>query len=361
MPDFDTPLPTLMLDAYSSAWTWPQPPFENRRTMAPLPKGGQPCRIETLTGAMVTGELVDFSATAMTLIFRIRPDSDAVSLPFDKIRSLTLTTPWPLTAVAPTAPDAPIERVPSAAQERDYKVELRPSGQLTGRTLGHVQQDIGLFLFVPQDDATAVLRIFVPYQACAAVTFGASLEEQAAERWIATPEQLLAALEAQKRRPMQPLGEALLELGLVTAGVLERVAREQGAARERPLGEMLVAAGRLTRADLQTALAFKMGYPMVDLARFPLDAAAVRTLPHQAVVEHRALPLMRHADQLIVAVDELSHMPQLQALSALAQLKVVPVLATNASMVTALTTLAQRLGSDPWAHNVPAHLAKLLG
>lgn len=358
MPDFDTPLPTLMLDAHSSAWTWPQPPFENRRTMVPLPEGGQPCRIETLTGATVTGELVDFAATALTLSFRIRPDSDAVSLAFDKIRSLTLTTPWPLVAAAP---DAPIERVPSAAQERDFKVELRPSGHLTGRTLGHVQQDIGLFLFVPQDDATAVLRVFVPYQACAAVTFGASLEEQATERWIATPEQLLAAIEAQKRRPMQPLGAALLELGLVTAGVLERVAREQGAERERPLGEMLVAAGRLTRADLQTALAFKMGYPMVDLGRFPLDAAAVRTLPHQAVVEHRALPLMRHADQLIVAVDELSHVPQLQALSALAQLKVVPVLATNASMVTALTTLAQRLGSDPWGHNVPAHLAKLLG
>jgi hypothetical protein len=358
MTDPDTPFPTLMLDAPVSAWSWPAPPFGHSRAMAPLPEGVEPCRIETLTGAAVTGELVEFAATALMLRFRIRPDSDPVSLGFDKIRSLTLTTPWPLVAV--TA-GAPIERVPSAAQERDYRVDLASGGQLTGRTLGHVQQVMGLFLFVPHDDATAVLRVFVPQQACAAVSFGASIEEQAAERWIATPEQLLAALEAQQRRPMRPLGEALLELGLVTPNVLERVAREQGATRQQPLGELLVAAGRLTRADLQTALAYKMGYPMVDLARFPIETEAVRLLPHQAVLEHRALPLMRHGERLIVAVDELSQIPHLQGLSALAQLKVVPVLASNASMVAALSTLAQRLGTDPWGHNVPAHLARLLG
>lgn len=353
MTEPDTPFPTLMLDVPVSSWSWPAPPFGHSRTMAPLPTGAEPCRIQTHTGATVTGELLEFAATALTLRFRLNPDSEPLSLGFDKIRSLTLTTPWPL---VPVRSDVPVERVPSAAQERDYRVDLSAAGQLTGRTLGHVQQGIGLFLFVPHDDGAAVLRVFVPNQAGAVVSFGASPEELAVERWIHTPDQLLAALEAQARRPMQPLGAALIELGLVTQGVLDRVAREQGDAREQPLGQMLVAGGWLTRADLQTALAYKMGYPMVDIVRFPIDANTVRLLPHQAVVEYRALPLMRHGVQLIVAVDELSHIPQLQSLSALAQLKVVPVLASNTSMVTALSTLAQRLGTDPWSHNVPTHL-----
>jgi hypothetical protein len=185
------------------------------------------------------------------------------------------------------------------------------------------------------------------------------VQEKAAERWIAMPAQLLAALDAQRTAPIKPLGDALVDLGFVSREMLERAVSEQGPARARPLGEALVAAGLLDSADLQTALAHKMGYPLVDLARFPLDRKAVDKMSHRAMIDNRAVPVMLHGDQLIVAIDNLSRIPRLQSLEALAGLKVVPVLASRERIKLALAALPQRLGSDCWADNVPLHLKAL--
>ena len=50
--------------------------------------------------------------------------------------------------------------------------------------------------------------------------------------------------------------------------------------RSVPLGEMLVRMGVVSRDDLQTALARKMGYPLVDLDAFPVEAEALRKLSY---------------------------------------------------------------------------------
>lgn len=356
LPTIATPLPTLMLDT-ATAWEWPQPPFARRHRMAPLEPGSQPCRIETPNGVTVEGQLVHFDVLAGNLQVRLSNGGIALTLPFGKFRRLTLTTPWPL---ARRAPDAPVERVPTAAQDRGYRIELAAGGHLAGRTTGHVQEDYGWYFFAPLDDGAATQRVFVPQPACAEVSFGKSAEEKAAERWIATPQQLLAALDAQSSAQIKPLGEALVDLGFITRGVLDRAVSDQTPERERPLGEELVAAGLLERADLRTALAHKMGYPLVDLARFPIDVQAARRLSQKSMLEHNAFPLLQDGERLIVAIDDLKRIPRLQALQALARLKVVPVLASHGRIALALAALPQRLGNDRWAENVPLHLKTLL-
>ena len=52
---------------------------------------------------------------------------------------------------------------------------------------------------------------------------------------------------------------------------------------------MLVAAGMIKRSDLRTALAHKMGYPLVDLTRFPVDPVAAAKLSHRLAVLYRAI------------------------------------------------------------------------
>ena len=355
-PEPSTPLPLLSLDE-ALGWEWPQPPFTHRQAMASIDTAVQPCRVETLNGAAVDGQLVHFDAAAAVLRFRIGPGGEPLALPFSKFVRLTLTTPWFL---ARREPDAPVERVPAAAQERGYRVELIAGGQLTGRTMGYVLQDGGVYLFAPVDDGAAVERVFVPQDACQAVHFGKSAEERAAERWIATAEALFAAIEAQKHAAIKPLGEALVDLGFISRSALDRAVSAQRSESDRPLGEELVAAGLLDRADLQTALAHKMGYPLVDLARFPIDEAAARKLPQKSMVEHNALPLIQNGDRLVVAIDDLVRVPQLQALQALAGLKVVPVLASRERIAMALAALPQRLTHDRWADNVPLHLRSLV-
>jgi Type II secretion system (T2SS), protein E, N-terminal domain len=349
-PDPATPLPTLMLDAELD-WHWPQPPFARRDAMMPLLDGVQRCRVETHNGVAVEGELVSFDIAARELRFRIGSDGAPLALPFAKFRRVTLTAPWLL---ARRAPDAPVERVPSGAQERGYTVTLAAGGQLSGRTLGHVRQDVGTFLFWPLEGGTAVLRQFVPADAATEIVFGRSAEESAMERWVATPEALIAAIAAQASARPMALGDALLDLGLITRGQLEQALSEQGPDRDRPLGELLVLRGLITRADLQTALAHKMGYPLVDLTRYPLDANAVRCLSPQAMQDHHALPLLADGARLIVAVDELSRIPALRALESLAGLDVAPVLAPRGRLAVALEAVVHR--SDLWATNVPTHL-----
>ena len=347
MRDTETPLPTLILDEVC-AWQWPQPPFVRRHVMALLDTSEPGCCIETPRGASVQGQLVRFDPEAGGLRFRIGPGGEPLTLSFAKFHRLTLTEPWPL---ARRAADAPVERVPTAAQERSYRIELAGGGQLSGRTLGHVRQPCGLFLFSPLDDGAAVQRVFVPQQVCAAVEFAKSAQERAVERWIATPDELFAALEAQKRARIKPIGQALLDLGLVTREVLAHALDVQGPDRDRPLGELLVAQGLLQRADLTTALAHKMGYPLVDLERFPIEKNATSKLSLRVMREHNALPLLLRGDELIVAVDDPQRIGQLQSLAALAELELVPVLAACGRIAMALTVL--EAAQDHWAGNVP--------
>lgn len=281
---------------------------------------------------------------APSLSFRTSSGGAPVQLPFERFVRLTLLEP--LVPAARRA-GAPIERVPTAAQERSYRLQLTQTGVwLEGRTLGHVERDEALYLFAPIDGDRSVQRVLVPRSAYSRCEFGASAEELVARQWLATPEALRLALAEQDRKPIQPIGTSLLQLGLLTQEQLDRALAEP--AGERPLGERLVAAGVLSRSDLQTALAHKMGYPLVDLERFPIDPQAVVKLPFKAAVAARTLPLMVDGQRLVVAVDRPSRLDKLHGLQAFAGLRLAPVLAPKHRILAALAKLGK---DDPWAAN----------
>lgn len=345
-----TPLPTITL-SIEDEWAWPLPPFAHAQSMSALPSGALPCRVESAGGVTFEGELVEFDVARERMRVRVGRDGDPLWLPFSRMRRLTVLKPW---TQARQAPGAPLERMPAAAQERDYTAELSAGGQVAGRTIGHVRQRCGWFLYAPADGGHAVLRQFVPTATCTGVSLGKSVEELAAERWVATPEQLLAAVQAQLKATIRPLGESLCELGLVTQHELDRAVRAQAqASNDQPLGEALVSAGVITGADLQTALAHKMGYPVIDLLRFPVDPKAVKRLSAAVMHEHRALPLMQEGNRLFVAVDSLGSVATLKSLQSVAGLDVVPVIAPRGRLSVALA--AHIKSSDVWASNITAY------
>ena len=343
MPE-DFAFPPL-IEQTTDRWHWPLPPFSWRHLAPPDNDVAQPCRIESHGGACVEGEMLGFDPAAATLSLRTAPDAPAVTLPFARFRRLTLTTPL---SAASALSGAPLERIPAAAQERDYRLQPRGSGsEIVGRTAGHVDAPEGLYLFAPLDEDQSVLRQFVPRSAYVRCEFGASAEETAALHWIATPQDLLAAIERQQRMPVLPIGRSMLELGLLTQAQLDRaLARQTG---EQPLGEMLVADGVILRADLQTAIAHKMGYPLVDLARFPVDPAVAQMLPQRRAAEYRALPLMIDKPRLIVAVDRPQRLEKLRTVPSFARYTVVPVLASRGQIMLAI---ARASPQDVWSQNI---------
>lgn len=339
-----TPFPTLFTED-CARWCWPAPPFSWRHQPVPGVDQPQPCLIEVQPATTVAGEMLGFDPVARTLTFRTSPRGAAVSLSFARFRRLTMTEPL---RPAERGPGVPPERVPSAAQEREYRLyQSSESTALTGRTTGHVETAEGLYLFTPVDEEASLQRVFVPRSAYARCEFGSSAEEAASRRWIASPRELLEAIEHQQRNPVLPLGQSLLELGLVTPGQLNRALSQQTG--NVPLGESLVAIGIISRGDLQTALAHKMGYPLVDLTRFPIEPAATAKLPRHIATSHWTVPLMLHEDQLIVAVDKPSRVTKLRALHAYAQAVIVPVLASRLQVLLAL----DRLSRDVWLQHVP--------
>ncbi len=338
-----TPFPTL-IDEAPEKWQWPVPPFAWRHRPAPGNHIAQPCRVEGLAGTPVEGEMLGFDPASRTLTFRSSADGPMVELAFARFRRLTLTAP--LQPVARTS-GAPAERVPAAAQERDYRLQSHGSAApLAGRTAGHVETADGLYLFTPVDEEASVQRVFVPRAVYTRCEFGPSAEEVAARMWIASPRELLAAIERQQRMPVLPLGQSLLDLGLITQTQLERALARQ--THDTPLGESLVSIGVISRADLQTALAHKMGYPLVDLARFPVDPKATAKLPQRVAIGHRAMPLMLDHARLIVAVDKPARVIKLGAIHTFARLTVVPVLAPRLQLMAAL----EKLSNDVWSGHV---------
>jgi hypothetical protein len=326
-------------------WQWPLPPAGRRHVPPPLGTP-QACRIETQTGTPLEGVMLDFDPSKRRLHFRIAPDSPDVSLSFARFHRLTLTTP--LQPVARAA-GAPRERVPAVAQQRDYllqRVGEANAPALTGRTAGYAEAAEGMYLFTPLDDEGALQRVFVPRTAYSRCEFGASAEELASRHWIASPAKLLEAVSQQQLQPAMPLGQSLLELGLVTQAQLDRTMA--GLDGKTALGEALVGCGLVSRADMRTALAHKMGFPLVDLQRFPLDAAALALLPLRTAISHRVMPLLLEQQQLIVAVDRPSRVAKLRLLDAYAQTPIVPVLALKSQILLALN----RQSGEGWNLNV---------
>jgi Type II secretion system (T2SS), protein E, N-terminal domain len=327
-------------------WQWPPPPLAWRHVPPPPIGTPQACSVEGYRGSTMHGQMLGFDTAQRDLVLRTAEDSPMGRLAFSRFRRLTLHEPL---RQAPRPEGAPRETVPAAAQERGYTLHAPSDSReppLTGRTAGHVQTADGMFLYTPIEDDTAVLRVFVPGSAFSSAEFGDSAEEVAARLWIGTPAELLDAIERQHQKPMQPLGHSLLVLGLLTPAKLDAVlARPKGALA---LGETLVSEGVISHTDLQTALAHKMGHPLVDLTRFPIDPAAMALLPRRMAESHGAMPLMLDQGRLIVAIDTPARVVELHALQVYAERPVVPVLAPRSQILTALL----RLSDDVWKQHV---------
>jgi type II secretory ATPase GspE/PulE/Tfp pilus assembly ATPase PilB-like protein len=144
---------------------------------------------------------------------------------------------------------------------------------------------------------------------------------------------------------MVRIGEALTALGYISDVQLEDALQQQRLDRSVPLGELLVRNGIVSRADLQTALARKMGYPLVDVLKFPADAEAVAKLPYAVASRVPALPLMVRNGRLVVAVEDPSNRGKIDEVEFAAQCKAVPVLVRAGVLLGAIDSAYEKLGA----------------
>ncbi len=372
--------------ARSAAFCWPTPPFAGypAATEQTQPES---CVIVGINGKELLGRLILFVPEQRVANVQVGGARTTLPLHFNQFRSLALSGP-----IEPLGADGAPPLAPPARTR--YTIRLKGDALLEGETLGHVQSELGVFLFPPQGARGAATRLFVPQESIASVEIGARLGDLLVETRAATPEQvqeaarvqqdlrqrklgdilvaqhsvtpvqLLAAIEQQSRMPMVRIGEALIALGLIDQRQLEEALEQQKSDRSVPIGELLVRLGRISRQDLQTALARKMGYPLVDVGSFPIEAEALRRLPHPVAERLRALPLLLRDGALVVAVEDPSKRATLEELEFASQCKVAPVLARHGDLAAALQIAYARIGvetADTSAfESDPAEAGKLL-
>lgn len=171
------------------------------------------------------------------------------------------------------------------------------------------------------------------------------IEAQLATK-VATPLNLVLALDQQSKKPMVRIGDTLVNMGLITPAQLATALEEQALDRTVPLGEVLVRKKVITRKSLLHALARKMGYPLVDLNAFPIDPDALVKVPFHAAMRMQLIPLMVRDGALIVAMEDPSRRTVLAELEFSTQCKVVPVLVEPGEIEPTLREAYAKLGAE---------------
>ena len=354
---------------------WPAPPSIGYTAPPPLAEP-EPCELEGPNGRVNVGRLLRFDPEAGQVQVLIPPGRNPLTLRFTQFRRLSLVRPLePAPASDGLRMDATTPLLPQNLLQ-PYRLRFKDGSETVLSSVGLIDKPLGLFTFSPIDASGRLLRSLYPRPMLVSVDVapaGAvtpadddqdtapmgldelptarpagkpSLGDMLAGAQITTAEQLAKAIDQQAKMPMVRIGEALVGLGFITEAQLADALKLQSSDRRLPLGELLVSRGDVTRADLQTALSRKMGYPIVDVAAFPVENEAALRLPLAAARRLTALPLMMRAGRLVVALEDPSARVAIDEIEFSAQCKVLPVLARAGTLALAIDRVYMRLGKD---------------
>lgn len=367
----DAPPPSDSVKTRHTGFRWPTPPFAGY-PLAGEQTQAEACTIEGVNGKLANGRLMAFLPDDQVANVQVPPARTTLPLRFNQFRSLALTEP--LKPQATLQGEAHADMLTHRPRSK-YRIEMQDGAVLQGETIGHVDSLYGLFLFPPLDDAGTVSRLFVPRELIKASEVGERIGELLVQSQAVTADQvakaaqvqqelrtqkvgdilvgkrivsaplLLAAIEEQSKMPMVRIGEALMALKLVTQKQLNDALEQQKVDRTVPLGELLIRLGSVSREDLQTALSRKMGYPLVDVAQFPIETDALKRLPYQVAQRLQALPLLLRDTTLVVALGDPSKRAIIDEIEFAAQCKVAPVLARYGDLDLKLNAAYKGIGA----------------
>lgn len=359
---------------------WAMPPAANAGGTWPLGTS-EPCSILGLNDKSFNARLAQFDASAGMATVFVPPARSPMQIRFAQFQRLTLTEPMMPSSNGVNAAPGWADRVPG---DTEFQVQLNNGKSHSGRTIGHVETERGLFLFPPVGEGGLVQRMFYPRTAYRRVDFGPRLGDVLVSKNTLSPQQLHDALQEQQRirnlklgemlvevnlitqpqlqqalalqarTPMLRLGEALISLRILSSEALAQALRSQTRNRNLPLGELLVNHGVISRDELREALEVKRAQmpeddlSLVDHLALPVTLTLSPQSGPAPAEEDKAAPprsvdalLNEHVttvEQLHAAIDAQSRMPMVRIGEALIGLGYI----TEGQLADALT----RQGKD---------------
>ncbi len=134
------------------------------------------------------------------------------------------------------------------------------------------------------------------------------------------------------------IGEILVELGIVSDDDVGRalaLQRETG----KKLGDVLLSEGIVAPRDLLRALAVQFDLEFVDLSERKIDLELAQQIPPQLARHHRALPVWRRDDKIVVAMANPVDVLALDDIRDSLRRPVLPVMADSEQIMAAIARL----------------------
>ncbi len=134
------------------------------------------------------------------------------------------------------------------------------------------------------------------------------------------------------------IGEILVELGIVSDDDVGRalaLQRETG----KKLGDVLLSEGIVAPRDLLRALAVQFDLEFVDLSERKIDIDLAQQIPAQLARHHRALPVWRRGDKIVVAMANPVDVLALDDIRDSLRRPVLPVMADSEQIMAAIAGL----------------------
>ncbi len=105
------------------------------------------------------------------------------------------------------------------------------------------------------------------------------------------------------RKTQTDIGKILLQKGLITQAELQEALMLQRQNQEvKPLGQILIELGHLSKNDLYFALAIQSGYPYIDIRRCLIGIEVLSLVPEELIRKYQVFPIDRIQDVVTIAM-----------------------------------------------------------
>ena len=248
---------------------WPIPPFF--RLAAPLAKEhAWACAVELLNGYTIVGDLQSFEPGQGNISLAMPDREGAHQLNLDSVRTIRLSSPLVLVRDNDVIGNVSTN-ASQVADERSCVVRFRDGKTLTGTTRGFIKEEVGLFLYLLEGEPSQVVRCFVPAQQLADVHIGPHLGDTLVRTKQISDKILATALKKQEKLRHEPIGQHLVNRGIVSADDLRLALQSQKYRPAAKLGELLVEAALITSAQLDQSFAELQTVTMKALDHFYVE------------------------------------------------------------------------------------------
>ncbi|UCD15146.1 MAG: hypothetical protein JSV34_05360 [Candidatus Omnitrophota bacterium] len=103
------------------------------------------------------------------------------------------------------------------------------------------------------------------------------------------------------RKISKPLGEILVERGIITKGQLEEALKIQSSAGGL-FGEIVVRLGFAKEEDIAHCLSLQFGFPYLPLENYEISAEMVKLIPKNVATQYCVMPIDKIGNALTVAM-----------------------------------------------------------